>query len=225
MSDELSNTEKAKLVFSILKGDITLEDVCACTSVAPVVVRDWIKDAIASVGSRRAVYEKLAKIKTRVNMLVLPGGSLACIYFHEREAVLGEKSDYWCSPVQLADHTDGELILNYSRNKCKLEEIDIAFSHLCLPPKFAGSETSISQYAVEMELNFKRKTATIRFARPDKIQFQGGPLSSVGFVLPEPLIGTVLVSIDNTSKRLYNIRISHADQILPAHFFAPDETK
>ena len=224
MSDELSKTEKAKLVFSILKGDITLEDACASTAVAPVIVRDWINDAIASVGSRRAVYEKLGTIKTRVNMFVLPGGALACIHLHEREAALGKKSDYWCSPVQLADFADGEVILNYSRNGCKLEEIDIAFSHLCLPPKFAGSETGISQYPIEMELNFKRKTAKIRFARPDKIQFQGGPLSGVRFALPPPMIGTVLLSIDNTSKRLYNIEIFHADEILPERFFAPDET-
>lgn len=188
------------------------------------IVRSWIDDAVASVGSRRAVYEKLRKIRTRVNMFVLPGGALACIRLHDSEASLGEKSDYWCSSVQLADQADGEVILNYSLSQCRLEEIDIVFSHLCLPHELAGNETETAKYPVEMELDFKRRTAKIRFARPDKIQLQGGPLSGVSFVLPPPLIGTVLLSIDITSGRLYNIEISHADQILPERFFAPDKT-
>lgn len=151
MSNELTDSEKAKLVLSIIKGDITLEDVCANTSVAPDIVQNWINDVIPAVGSRRSIYEKLGKIKTQVNMFVLPGGTLACINLHEKEKALGEKSTYWCSAIQLKDLADGEVILNFSRHGCRLEEIDIAFSHRCLPLKFEGSETGLSKYSIEME--------------------------------------------------------------------------
>lgn len=222
MSNELSNTEKAKIVFSIIKGDLTIEDVCASTSVAADVLQSWIDDAIASVGSRRAVYEKLGKIKACANMFVFPGGSLACIRLHDREELHGAKSDYWSSAVQLADLADGEVIFSFSSSRCRLEEIDIVFPRLCLPPQFAGNETETSKFSVEMELDFKRKTAKIRFARPDRIQTQNGPLSSIRFVMPPPLVGTVFLSVDDASRRLYNIEISHANKSLPVQYFAPD---
>ena len=128
-----------------MRGDLTFEDACASTFVAADLLRNWIDDAIASVGSRRAVYEKLGKIKTVAKMFVLPGGALACIRLHDREAPFGEKSGYWSSAIQLADLADGEVIL-------------------CLPPQFAGSETETSRFSVEMELDFRDKeTAEIQF--------------------------------------------------------------
>jgi len=205
-----------------MRGDLTFEDACASTFVAADLLRNWIDDAIASVGTRRAVYEKLGKIKTVAKMFVLPGGALACLRLHDREAPFGEKSGYWSSAIQLADLADGEVILNYSRLGCRIEEIDIVFPRLCLPPQFAGSETETSRFSVELELNFKRKTAKFRFARPSKIQTQEGPLTAIRFVLPAPLIGTVLLSVDDASERLFNIEFSHADQTLPQHLFAPE---
>lgn len=224
MSNELTDSEKAKLVLSIIKGDITLEDVCANTSVAPDIVQNWINDVIPAVGSRRSIYEKLDKIKTQVNMFVLPGGTLACINLHEEEKALGEKSTYWCSAIQLKDLADGEVILNFSRHGCRLEEIDIAFSHRCLPLKFEGSETGLSKYSIEMELNFKYNHAKIRFARPDKIQIQNEHMRGLMFALPPPLNGRVLFSIDYTNGRIHSIEISPADQILPENYFPPHET-
>jgi hypothetical protein len=224
VSDEVPETEKAKLALSILKGDVTLADVCAEQRVAAEVVQGWVDDAVATVGSLRQVYEKLGKVKTRVSMFLLPGGALSCIRFHDQDVPLGEKSDYWCSSVPLSDLADGELILNYSRSECRLEEIDIAFSNLCLPTRFVGSETETTEYSVEMELDFKYKTGKIRFARPDKIQFQGEPLTSIRFVLPAPLDGDVWLAVDHSSRRLYNIKISKADQCLPERFFTPDRT-
>lgn len=224
MSNELSNSEKAKLVLSILKGDITLEDVCASTSFAPAVVQNWINEVTANAGSRRSIYEKLGKIKTQVKMSVLEGGALACIHLHEKNKTLGEKSDYWCSAIQLEEIAYGEMILNFSSTGCRLEEIDIAFSHRCLPQKFEGSESGLSEYSVEMELNFKYNRAKIIFARPDEIQIQNEQMRGLVCMLPPPLNGRIYTSIEYTNRRIYSIEISPADQILPEHYFAPCET-
>jgi hypothetical protein len=201
VSNNLSDTETAKLVLAVMRGDLTFEDACASTCVAADLLRNWIDDAIASVGSRRAVYEKLGKIKTVAKMFVLPGGALACIRLHDREAPFGDKSGYWSSAIQLADLADGEVILNYSRLGCRIEEIDIAFPRLCLPPQFAGSETETSRFSVEMELNFRDKeTAEIQFdSSPGLTLFyfdcdsEGTRTKQIIYVAP-PAVGTAVIA-------------------------------
>lgn len=221
MQDELTAAAKAGLVLSLLKGDLTIQEVCDLHSLEPAEVQEWI--ALALDGRDQfEVLEQLRDFNRRTTMFVFAGGALACIRLRERSEPLGCKNNFWCLPFPLPYPASGELIINISRDDFRIAEIDIVGAHMSLPFRFHDPEKN-NVFSLEAKVHCRRgrrqmfSSVFLKFENLRRNPHREVSIESI--TLPPPFIGRVVIFIGAFDSEIKGLNITDATECLPRSFF------